>query len=152
IKMAVLTVPANEAQKVAEYAAQCGIEAIWNFSPVLLDLGEDVIVHNEYIGESLYKLIYSMNQRPRKGGKKMELLICVGNSCHQKGSEIVVKTFKNAIAKEKIEDVITLKGSFCLGQCEKDGITIQFDDKLYKTGHEKAENFFYKTILPMVKN
>lgn len=151
IKTAVLTVPAEKAQEVAIYTQQSGIEAFWNFSPVLLDLNQDVVVQNEYIGESLYRLIYEQNLRSMKGGKKMELLICVGSSCHLKGSEIVVKTFQNLIEKEKLSRKVTLKGSFCMGKCSDSGVTVQLGDQFYKTKYEDAEKFFYESLLPRIK-
>ncbi len=151
IRMAVLAVPEAEAQAAASYAEQCGIEAIWNFSPVLLDLKEEVAVYNEYIGESLYRLIYEMNQRPKKGGRKMDLMVCVGNSCHLKGAEEVVKRFKALIKEEKMEKNITLKGSFCLGKCSEDGITIQVDDQFDKTTPETVETYFYKSLVPRIR-
>jgi len=151
VRLAILTVPEEEAQKVAEYAQHCGIEAIWNFSPVLLNLGRDFLVQSEYIGENLYKLIYALNHRQERGGRIMELLICVGSSCHLKGSEVVVKTFQNLIEKEGVGNKIILKGSFCMGKCSENGVTIKVNDKFYKTKYEDAETFFYETILPLIK-
>ncbi|MCP4213378.1 MAG: redox-sensing transcriptional repressor Rex [bacterium] len=152
IRIALLALPAKEAQKAASQAVKCGIEAIWNFSPILLDFKDNVIVFNEYIGENLYRLIHEMKQRPQKGGKKMELLVCVGNSCHIQGSEEVVRLFKSLIATEKIENKINLKGSFCMGKCSDTGITIQMDEETFKTTPTEAENFFRNTLLPKVQN
>lgn len=153
VRMAILAVPAEVAQDVATYAEKCGIEAIWNFSPVLLNVREEVVVHNEYIGESLYNLIYELNQRKgsRKGELKMELMICVGSSCHLRGSEEVVKCFQSLIEKEKVGKEVTLKGSFCMGQCSETGVTVQFGNKFYKTKPGNAETFFYETLMPLIK-
>ena len=57
----------------------------------------------------------------------MQLTICVGDSCHLKGAELVVKAFLALIEKEKLGETITLKGSFCMGQCSETGITVQID-------------------------
>jgi NADH:ubiquinone oxidoreductase subunit E len=81
----------------------------------------------------------------------MELLICVGSSCHLQGSEVVVKTFQGLIEKEKLGKKILLKGSFCLGKCSENGVTIKIKDRFYKTKYEEAESFFYQTILPIIK-
>lgn len=150
IKTAILTVPADKAQEVAAFAQDCGIEAIWNFSPVLLDLNNDVVIQNEYIGQNLYRLIYEQNQRSKKGGKKMELMICVGSSCHLKGSEAVVTTFQKLIEKEKLTRKVTLKGSFCMGHCSDTGVTVQLNGQFYKTNHEESEKFFYDTLMPVI--
>ena len=45
----------------------------------------------------------------------MIVQICVGSSCHLKGSERIVELFQSAIAEHKLEDDITLAGSFCTG-------------------------------------
>ncbi len=151
VRLAILTVPEEDAQDVAEYASRCGIEAIWNFSPVLLNLGRDILVQSEYIGENLYKLIYALNHRQERGGNLMELLICVGSSCHLKGSEVVIKTFQDLIEKEAVGSKVVLKGSFCMGKCSENGVTVKIGDRFFKTRYEEAEPFFYESILPMIK-
>jgi hypothetical protein len=148
IKMAILAVPAQVAQEVASYAKKCGIEAFWNFSPVLLELAEDVVVQNQYIGVSLYQLIFEMKNRVKKGVKPMELMICVGSSCHLKGSEEVVRLFKQLLDKEGITRKIILKGSFCMGKCSDNGVTVKYGENFYKVRPEEAEKLFYDTILP----
>jgi redox-sensing transcriptional repressor len=151
VRLALLAVPEAVAQKVAEYARQCGIEAIWNYSPVLLNLGPDVLVQSEYMGENLYKLIYALNNRKERGGRTMELLICVGSSCHLKGSEVVIKTFQSLIEKEAVGKKVILKGSFCMGKCSENGVTIKLNDQFYKTRFEDAESFFYEHVMPAVR-
>lgn len=69
----------------------------------------------------------------------MIVQICVGSSCHLKGSERIVELFQSAIAEHKLEDDITLAGSFCTGKCNRVGVTITVDDDIY-TG-VTPENF-----------
>ena len=45
--------------------------------------------------------------------------ICVGSSCHLKGSETIVQMLEAAIAEHHIEDEVVLTGSFCIGKCNK---------------------------------
>jgi len=151
VKLAIVAVPAETAQEVASFAEDCGIEAFWNFSPVLLEFKGDVVVRNEYIGESLYHLIYQMKNREMKGDSNMELMICVGSSCHLKGSEDVVKILKQLMEKENLNRNVTLKGSFCMGNCSDSGVTVHWGDDLFKTTPEDAQEFFYKTLLPSLK-
>ncbi len=82
----------------------------------------------------------------------MELTICVGESCHLKGAEIVVKTFQTLIKKENLGDKINLKGSFCMGQCTPNEVTVQIDKTFYKTRYQESEAFFYNTLFPLLKN
>lgn len=53
IIMAILTVPAEFAQSVANTLISSGIRAIWNFSPVTLEVPDGVIVQNEDLSSGL---------------------------------------------------------------------------------------------------
>ena len=78
----------------------------------------------------------------------MNIQICVGSSCHLKGSEQVVHLFQKAIEERNLADKITLAGSFCIGRCNREGVTVQIDDEII-TGvtPETFENFFETEIL-----
>jgi redox-sensing transcriptional repressor len=56
ILIGIITVPAAEAQAVADLMVEGGIRAIWNFAPVRLRTPEHVIVHNEDLYCSLAML------------------------------------------------------------------------------------------------
>lgn len=78
----------------------------------------------------------------------MLIQICVGSSCHLKGSEDLVELFQESIEKYRLDTEITLAGSFCTGQCNRSGVTVQFDDDIV-TGVSK-DNFrdiFAKYVL-----
>ena len=74
----------------------------------------------------------------------MIIQICVGSSCHIKGSPEIVELLQNAVAEHQLDDEITLAGSFCTGSCNRVGVTVQVDDETH-TGITK-ENFkeFFK--------
>ena len=78
----------------------------------------------------------------------MNIQICVGSSCHLKGSEQVVDLFQKAIEERNLTDKITLAGSFCIGRCNREGVTVQVDDEII-TGvtPETFDRFFEKEIL-----
>lgn len=65
--------------------------------------------------------------------------ICVGSSCHLKGSHDIIELFKSYIEARHLDDDITLAGSFCTGKCNREGVTVTVDDDVY-TGITK-ENF-----------
>ena len=78
----------------------------------------------------------------------MTTLVCVGSSCHLKGSYDIIELMKDAIKKNNIEDKVTLKATFCLGKCGVAGVSIKVDDEII-TGVTK-ENFdetFAKHVL-----
>ncbi len=47
VKIAILTVPHNQAQKVADFLIDSGIKYIWNFTQCILDVPKDIHVWNE---------------------------------------------------------------------------------------------------------
>jgi redox-sensing transcriptional repressor len=59
ILIGIITVPAAEAQAVADLMVAGGIRAIWNFAPIRLRVPEQVIVHNE----DLYCSLASLSQK-----------------------------------------------------------------------------------------
>lgn len=62
IKIAVIAVPAGEAQQVAEELVKAGVRAIWNFAPVPLDLDSEIIVISEDLSSGIGSLIYRLKQ------------------------------------------------------------------------------------------
>ena len=74
----------------------------------------------------------------------MNIQICVGSSCHIKGSAEIVELLQKAIAEYQLNDEIILSGSFCTGKCNRVGVTLQVDDEIY-TGITVADfNEFWK--------
>lgn len=53
VRMAIITVPASQAQQVCNRLIACGIRAIWNFAPVHLEVPEHILVQNEDMATSL---------------------------------------------------------------------------------------------------
>ena len=78
----------------------------------------------------------------------MLVQVCVGSSCHLKGSEAVVEELQKAVAEYGLEDKVSLAGSFCTGRCNRVGVTVQVGDKVV-TGvtKETFADFFAKEIL-----
>jgi redox-sensing transcriptional repressor len=63
VKFGIICVPAEAAQSVADLMVSSGIEAIWNFAPVTLDVPGTVIVHNENLTASLSILLNKYKTR-----------------------------------------------------------------------------------------
>ncbi|MEM0529455.1 MAG: (2Fe-2S) ferredoxin domain-containing protein [Candidatus Pararuminococcus gallinarum] len=77
--------------------------------------------------------------------------VCVGSSCHMKGSYQVIKTFQELIKKNQLEDVIELKASFCMGRCLS-GISVMVNDTpVQNVGFVNAENVFYEHVFPLAQ-
>ena len=62
IHIGIITVPKEEAQNVCDFMVQNGIEAIWNFAPVYLEVPKGIAVKNEDLSVSLSILIKQMGK------------------------------------------------------------------------------------------
>ena len=79
--------------------------------------------------------------------------VCVGSSCHLKGSEAIVGMLESAIAEHHIEDDVVLTGSFCTGKCTRVGVTVQVNDDVFVgITTENFREFFNKNILEVIEN
>lgn len=76
----------------------------------------------------------------------MKITVCVGSSCHVKGSRDVVDTFKRLIEENGLQDRIELGGTFCLGAC-RDGVSLEIDGKICSVTPDTAEEFFKNEVL-----
>ena len=77
--------------------------------------------------------------------------ICVGSSCYLKGSQDIVELLQSAVAEHHIEDEVVLSGSFCIGKCNREGVTVQVDDDIHVgITRENFREFFQKHILDVI--
>ena len=82
----------------------------------------------------------------------MIIKVCVGSSCHLKGSETIVELLQSAIAEHHIEDEVVLTGSFCIGKCNRVGVTVQVNDDVHVgVTRENFREFFKNHILDVVE-
>ena len=65
INIAVLAVPVDQAQSIAEEIYKAGVRAILNFAPLNLNIGPGCFVRNVYMSSDLTYLTYSLGQRGR---------------------------------------------------------------------------------------
>ena len=79
--------------------------------------------------------------------------ICVGSSCHLKGSQDIVELLQEAIEAHHIEDEVVLTGSFCVGKCNRVGVTVQVNDDVHVgVTRENFRDFFKTNILDVIEN
>ena len=60
VDIAILTVPGKFAQETADFIVQSNIKYIWNFSPTVLDVPEDVQVWNENLMGNFLQFTYQI--------------------------------------------------------------------------------------------
>lgn len=76
------------------------------------------------------------------------IFVCIGSSCHLKGSYEMVQKFEAAIARYKLQDEVVLAGSFCLGRCNRRGVTVKINDDVYEGVQVEAfDDFFTEHVL-----
>jgi len=75
----------------------------------------------------------------------MKVTVCIGSSCHIKGSRSVVEQLQNLIADENLNDDIELSGTFCMGKCRQ-GVCVTVDGGFFSVSPENVSSFFEKEI------
>lgn len=76
----------------------------------------------------------------------MKITVCIGSSCHLKGSRQVVETFQSKIAENGLDSKVELAGTFCMGRC-KEGVCVSIDDEFFSVSPENAAEIFDREIL-----
>ena len=79
----------------------------------------------------------------------MKVTVCIGSSCHIKGSRQVVEQLQYLIAENKLGDKVELGGTFCMGKCQQ-GVCVTVNDAFYSVTPDTVEEFFAKEILAKV--
>lgn len=78
----------------------------------------------------------------------MIVQVCVGSSCHIKGSPEIVELLQHYIKENDLEEEITLVGSFCIGKCNRVGVTVQVDDDIHVgITRDNFKEFFGEHVL-----
>ncbi|MCR4925496.1 MAG: (2Fe-2S) ferredoxin domain-containing protein [Clostridiales bacterium] len=80
----------------------------------------------------------------------MKVTVCIGSSCHIKGSRQVVEQLQYLINKNELGDKVELAGTFCMGKCQQ-GVCVTVDDKFFSVTPEKVKDFFEENISSKVK-
>ena len=80
----------------------------------------------------------------------VQIYICVGSSCHLKGSYQIIQIFEEQIKKHKLEGKVELKASFCLGRCTK-GVSVKVNDEFIEdltitNATEKFEEYVLRRL------
>ncbi|MBP3377928.1 MAG: (2Fe-2S) ferredoxin domain-containing protein [Clostridia bacterium] len=82
----------------------------------------------------------------------MFVQVCVGSSCHLKDSADIVELFEKAVKDHNIEDEVVLSGSFCIGKCNRVGVTVQVNDDIHVgITRENFREFFAEHILKVIE-
>ena len=79
----------------------------------------------------------------------MKITVCIGSSCHIKGSRRVVEQLQHLIATNNLADKVELGGTFCMGECQQ-GVCVTVDDVFFSVTPETVDEFFKNEVLAKV--
>ena len=79
----------------------------------------------------------------------MKVTVCIGSSCHIKGSRQVVEQLQYFINENNLGDKVELGGTFCMGKCQQ-GVCVTVDDVFHSVTPSTVEEFFKKEVLAKV--
>ena len=79
----------------------------------------------------------------------MKITVCIGSSCHIKGSRQVVEGLQRLVKENNLGDKVELGGTFCLGNCQQ-GVCVTVDDAFHSVSPDTLEDFFKAEVLEKV--
>ena len=79
----------------------------------------------------------------------LKITVCIGSSCHIKGSRQVVEQLQALIAEHKIGDKVDLGGTFCMGKCQQ-GVCVTIGEEFYSVTPETVDTFFKNDVLTKI--
>ncbi len=79
----------------------------------------------------------------------MKVTVCIGSSCHIKGSRQVVEGLQKLIAEHDLADKAELAGTFCMGKCQE-GVCVTVDGVFHSVSPDTVQAFFEEEILKKV--
>ena len=79
----------------------------------------------------------------------LKITVCIGSSCHIKGSRQVVEQLQYLISKNDLGEKVELGGTFCMGKCQQ-GVCVTVNDDFHSVTPESVDEFFNKEVLTKV--
>lgn len=79
----------------------------------------------------------------------VKITVCIGSSCHIKGSRKVVEQLQDLIAKHDLGNKVELCGTFCMGNCQQ-GVCVTVGENFYSVTPETVETFFGENVLTAI--
>lgn len=59
----------------------------------------------------------------------MEVRVCIGSSCHLRGSYDIINLMKSHIEENNLVDKVNVAAAFCLGKCGE-GVSVKVDEQV----------------------
>lgn len=58
------------------------------------------------------------------------ITICMGSSCFSRGNKLVLRLLQEYLKEHGLEEVVVLKGTHCMGICDKGPVLMINEDKI----------------------
>ena len=81
----------------------------------------------------------------------MKITVCIGSSCHLKGSRQVVEKLQELIAEKELAGKIELAGTFCMGKCQNNGVNVCIDQASLSVLPDGVQAFFENDVLSRLR-
>ncbi len=75
----------------------------------------------------------------------LKITVCIGSSCHIKGSRSVVEQLQYLIAENNLGDKVELGGTFCMGKCQQ-GVCVTIGEEFFSVTPETVTDFFENEV------
>lgn len=100
----------------------------------------------------MYQYTYIDTRNRKEVCYQVKVSVCIGSSCHLKGSYKILESLKEKIKENNLENEVELSGNFCMGKCNLSGVSLQINDKIH-TGitYENLDSFFSENILDVIE-
>lgn len=80
----------------------------------------------------------------------MKITVCIGSSCHLKGSRLIVDKLQKLIAEKGLEGKVEMAGQFCMGDCMH-GVNVTLDGVKFSVSPDTVLAFFNDEVLPRLE-
>lgn len=80
----------------------------------------------------------------------MKITVCIGSSCHLKGSRQVVEQLQQLVSENNLKEQVELAGTFCMNQCQT-GVNVAVDGENHSVSPETVDSFFNEQVLAKLR-
>lgn len=81
----------------------------------------------------------------------MVIAVCVGSSCHLRGSYMIIQRLEELICSHRLEGKIELRANFCMENCScGTSMRINNDDSITVKDVAHLEQVFQEQVLPRI--
>lgn len=76
----------------------------------------------------------------------LKVTICIGSSCHLKGSKKIIEKLQELVAENNLKDQVELAGKFCMGNCAE-GVCVSIGEDIFSVQPDHVQEFFNDEVL-----